>query len=89
MESDDDTIRNAYLQRVRAFSPDSEPDLFRLVQTAYERIKTAEARARQVMTAEDPEGALPDVLEAYVRTSTVMLRPPEVEALRRAVLFSM
>ena len=42
--ADDETIKKAYLKKVRAFPPDHAPDEFQAVRAAYEAIKTEKAR---------------------------------------------
>jgi len=42
--ADDETIKKAYLKKVRAFPPDHAPEAFQAVRTAYETIKTQKAR---------------------------------------------
>ena len=42
--ADDETIKKAYLTKVRAFPPDHAPDEFQAIRAAYEAIKTEKAR---------------------------------------------
>ena len=42
--ADDETIKRAYLAKVRDFPPDHAPDEFQAIRAAYEAIKTEKAR---------------------------------------------
>ena len=43
-DADDDQIRRAYLQKVRRHPPERDPEMFRLLQQAYESIRDVRAR---------------------------------------------
>ncbi|OHD49595.1 MAG: hypothetical protein A2096_01115 [Spirochaetes bacterium GWF1_41_5] len=45
-DADDGIIRRAYLEMVKKYTPEKDPDKFRAVNEAYALIKDAEARAR-------------------------------------------
>ena len=42
--ADDETIKKAYLQKVREYPPEREPERFQLIRTAFETIKTRQDR---------------------------------------------
>lgn len=44
LDDDSETIRQAYLDAVRRHPPESDPEGFRLINDAYELIKTEDAR---------------------------------------------
>jgi DnaJ-class molecular chaperone len=50
---DDDAIRNAWLEAVRRFPPEKEPEKFARIRQAYELIRDREARFR-LRTFGDP-----------------------------------
>ena len=50
--ADDSAIRKAYLNKVREFPPERDPDGFRQVRTAYEAIIDEEARLRHHLFSE-------------------------------------
>lgn len=42
--ADDDTIKLAYLQKVKDYPPDRDPEQFQLIRSAYESIKDPKSR---------------------------------------------
>jgi curved DNA-binding protein CbpA len=44
LDDDSDTIRQAYLDAIRRHPPESDPDGFRLINDAYELIKSEDSR---------------------------------------------
>ena len=86
MQSSDTEIRQAYLDRVRAFPPDSASGEFRLIREAYERIRTAEGRAQEVTRVDSTGGTLRDAVTDYCRVSEIMIDPVEIQNLRRGIL---
>ena len=89
MHATDTEIRQAYLDRVRAFPPDSSSAEFRLIREAYERICTAEERARQLISVDSTGGDLSDAVADYCRVSDVMIKPPALSNLQRGILRSL
>jgi curved DNA-binding protein CbpA len=45
-EADEAAVRAAYLRAVRRHPPEREPQLFKAIRTAYERLQTSEGRAQ-------------------------------------------
>lgn len=43
-DADDETVRKAYLQKVRMFPPDREPERFQEIRSAYEALSDARDR---------------------------------------------
>lgn len=81
-DADDATIRTAYLELVRRFSPDRDAERFEQVREAYEAIKTRRKRIEHELFNTD----LP-TLEELVEVATTS-RPgarPSEEQLRRAL----
>jgi len=66
-DADDETIRNAWLEAVRRFPPDTHPERFARTREAYERIRDRESRYR-LRTFGDPQmrdsSALADLVPA-------------------------
>ena len=58
-QADDTTIRRAYAQLVRQFPPEREPEAFRRIRTAYERLRDPERRARLSLFLLQPPPSLP------------------------------
>jgi len=61
--ADDDAIRNAWLEGVRRFPPEKEPERFARIREAYEMIRDRESRFR-LWTFGDPR--LRDDVEALI-----------------------
>lgn len=45
-QASDEEVRRAYFQQVRLHPPEREPDTFREIRDAYERLRTPDTRAR-------------------------------------------
>ncbi len=58
-QADDDTIRKAYLELVRRFSPDSDPDAFKRISQAYELVKNEKLRLEHYLFNKDAPGDTP------------------------------
>lgn len=46
VEADDATVRRRYLELVRQFPPEHEPERFAAIRAAYEKLKDRDSRAR-------------------------------------------
>lgn len=66
-DATDDQVEARYRTLVRRFPPDRDPEAFSIVAQAYERIRTAEGRARAVLFAADGAGAIHELV-AWLRT---------------------
>ena len=53
-ESDDATVRDAYLNLVRRYPPEQHPERFTQINRAYETIKDADSRLRHLLFPEAP-----------------------------------
>ena len=58
-QADDVAIRRAYAQLVRQFPPEREPEAFRNIRAAYERLRDPESRARLSLFLLQPPPPLP------------------------------
>ena len=47
--STDDELRAAYLEKVRLYPPDRDPDMFERVRDAYQSLKDRTSRARLIL----------------------------------------
>ena len=81
-DANDSRIRAAYLDAVKAATPESNPQRFKAVAAAYELIKDQRSRHRSELAGKDSPGHSPlEVLANYART---VPRPPPLsyESLR-------
>lgn len=64
-DTDCQAVRGRYLELVRRFPPDREPEKFQEVQQAYEKLRDPRRRAlaRFLVDAEEPLACLADILE--------------------------
>ena len=67
--ADDEAIKKAYLQKVREYPPEHEPERFQAVRAAFEAIKTRRDRLRYRLFQQDPPD-LEDLVEAALRTGS-------------------
>ena len=58
-QADDDTIRKAYLELVRRFSPDNDPEAFKRISQAYELVKNEKLRLEHYLFNRDAPGDTP------------------------------
>lgn len=82
-DSDDATIRAAYLSAIESASPESDPARFQEISSAYEKIKTADQRrayefGRSVVYDDTPVGALRQCLAFHPPQ-----KPPAFEFLKQ------
>ncbi|MBN2706756.1 MAG: DnaJ domain-containing protein [Deltaproteobacteria bacterium] len=72
---DDDQVRRAYLERIKRFTPEHQPEEFARLNQAYERLRSAEKRAAYDFFNCDPglnsplEALNHSTLTAHLRTS--------------------
>jgi curved DNA-binding protein CbpA len=64
-DADDDVIRKAYLELVRRFSPDTDPEAFKSISRAYEQVKDEKTRLRHYLFNRDMPGDNP--FQAFLR----------------------
>ena len=58
-DADDDAIRKAYLELVRRFSPDADPEAFKRISGAYEQVKDEKSRLRHYLFNRETPGDTP------------------------------
>jgi curved DNA-binding protein CbpA len=58
-QADDDTVRRTYLELVRRFSPDVDPEGFKRISRAYELVKTERLRMEHYLFNLDAAGDSP------------------------------
>ncbi len=67
-DADDQTIRKAYLDRVKQFSPEKDPAGFKRITRAYEVLKDRRSRVRsKLMGAEAVYPVWTDALEDFLQ----------------------
>lgn len=64
-EADDDAVRKAYLELVRRFSPDANPEEFKRVSHAWEQVKNERLRMLHYLFNRDAGGDTP--FQAFMR----------------------
>lgn len=64
-DAGDEAIRAAYVRKVKVFPPDADPERFKEISNAYEKIKTAELRRAYILFDDKPEPA--DPFDAFRR----------------------
>jgi DnaJ-domain-containing protein 1 len=62
-QATDDQVRQAYLNKVKQFPPDKEPEEFERVRDAYDQIKDPRRRIQQTLMAADPKLPFTQLLE--------------------------
>jgi len=79
--ADDEQVRQAYLNQVKAFPPDRCGEEFQRIRRAYDELKDTYRRTKHLILGVDPQQPLCDLLERPV--SLKHLGPkPWLEALR-------
>ena len=77
-DASDDAIKKAYLQRVREYPPERDPDRFQAIRAAYEAIKTHRDRLRyRLFHQETPD--LAELAVAALRPGATRRRPSEAQ----------
>lgn len=56
---DQDTIKRAYFEQVRAHPPETDPDRFKRIRAAYEQLRTPERRAQSDLFLLQPPPPMP------------------------------
>lgn len=62
-DADDEAVRRAYLDLTRAFPPEQHPEKSAAVRAAYEKLRTADARARYRLLGVWAEDTIETVIE--------------------------
>ncbi len=70
-DADDETIRRRYLERVKRYSPEKDPEMFQHITEAYEALKDPRMRVRErlfgVLRVKDTDTALMNLAAARTR----------------------
>lgn len=65
-EANDKTVRNAYLEAIRLFPPERDPDRFATLNAAYQTLKDEESRRRyDLFSTQCPERSPWEVVAAH------------------------
>jgi curved DNA-binding protein CbpA len=72
-DADDPRIRQAYLEAIKTATPDSDPQRFKIVSAAYEKIKDEAGRNRYTLFNWDVPGDSP--WDAFVRYARLGVKP--------------
>jgi len=72
-DADDDVIRKAYLELVRRFSPDTDPEAFKSLSNAYEQVKDEKRRLQHYLFNKDTPGDNP--FQAFLRHIATQEKP--------------
>ena len=70
VNSDQEQIRRAYLEKVKQHAPDKDPEEFERIRDAYTKLRDSQGRTRQLLLMVDPRAAFTTLLES---DSTVRL----------------
>jgi curved DNA-binding protein CbpA len=66
-DAGDEEIRQAYLQKVKAFPPEHAPVEFERIRDAYETLRDPKRRADLLLIGTDPQAPLISILEGITR----------------------
>lgn len=72
-DADDDAIRKAYLDLVRRFSPDADPEAFKRISRAYEQVKDEKTRLSHYLFNRETPGETP--FQAFLRHVSICENP--------------
>lgn len=62
-DADDETIRRRYLELVREFPPERNPEKFATVRAAYERLKDLDTRVRHRLFEQGKRDGIDELIE--------------------------
>jgi curved DNA-binding protein CbpA len=78
----DPEIRRAYLEAIRKFPPESEPERFQAISHAYEQIRDEKSRLRYLLFDRVPSGTAPLAVFAKFCAATPVDKPLDFEAMK-------
>jgi len=81
-EATDEQVRSAYFQKVREFPPERDPEGFKRIRKAFERVQSEEDRITAILGRYHASPAV----EEITRTRPSKVLPPRTEDLQRVVL---
>jgi curved DNA-binding protein CbpA len=73
VQADDQTIRRAYLEAIKQATPENNPDRFKALSEAYERIKDETSRCKYELFHRDAPGTSP--LDTFLRHVRLVAKP--------------
>lgn len=81
-QANDDTVRKTYLELVRRFSPDADPEGFKRISRAYELVKTEKLRMEHYLFNLDVDGDTP--FQVFMRHERLVekRKPMEFEQMK-------
>jgi curved DNA-binding protein CbpA len=78
----DPEIRRAYLDAIRKFPPESEPERFQAISHAYEQIRDEKSRLKYLLFDRAPSGTTPLEVLAKFCAAAPMEKPLDFEAMK-------
>ncbi len=78
----DPEIRRAYLDGIRKFPPESEPERFQAISHAYEQIRDERSRLKYLLFDRAPSGTTPLEVFAKFCAAAPVEKPLEFEAMK-------
>ena len=63
VQADDNQIRTAYLQKVKDYPPDREPEQFERIRDAYEVLRDPQQRSKRMLFSVNPQADLVSLLQ--------------------------
>ena len=80
---DDETVRRAYLEKTRRFTPEHSPEEFQLISRAYEMLKTRKKRIEFFLFDQDPGAESPLDCLRETRLTAQYRQPLPLDEMRR------
>jgi hypothetical protein len=62
-DADEQTVRSAYMAKVRQHPPDRDPEMFEKLRDAFEQLRNPRVRAARVLAGPNPDAPLTDLVE--------------------------
>jgi curved DNA-binding protein CbpA len=78
----DAEIRRAYLDAVRQFPPEREPERFQTISRAYEQIRDEESRLKYLLFDRTPAGATPSEVFLEFCAAVPVKKPLDFETMK-------
>jgi curved DNA-binding protein CbpA len=80
--ANDAEIRRAYLDAIRKFPPESEPERFQAISHAYEQIRDGKSRLKYLLFDRAPSGTAPLEVFAKFCAAAPVEKPLDFEAMK-------
>jgi curved DNA-binding protein CbpA len=78
----DAEIRRAYLEGIRKFPPEREPERFQTISRAYEQIRDEKSRLNYLLFSRTPPGATPSEVFVGFCAAASVEKPLDFEAMK-------